>query len=118
MSVWNSSSLGFSDHNLGRHSSGLLKNLKARISKQHLTEHKMFGSKRKGIQLGKSFKRSGKGIVKSIKNTAKPTSPKGKGISPSIPEFDKMMNSISKGSFDDSNGSNGKKKMFSRKSFG
>jgi len=109
MSVWQSSSLAFSDHNTGRHSSGLLKNTPTRLSKQHLVEHKMFGSKRKGIQIGKKFKKVGKGIMKH--STSAPKTEKASGISPSLAEFDKMMSSVMKGS------KNGKS-MFSRKMFG
>jgi hypothetical protein len=116
MAAWNSSSLGFSDSGgLKRHFSGLMKNLPTRISKQHLTEHKMFGAKRKNIQIGKSFKKVGKGIFKGSSAAKMEPSMKGKGISPSIPEFDKMMNSISKGS---TYNGNKKKSLFSRKSFG
>jgi hypothetical protein len=112
MSVWNSSSLGFSDHNGMRHGSGLLKNLSNRISKQHIVEHKMFGSKRKGIQLGKKFKGSGKGIMKG---SISAHMPKSSSISPSIEEFDKMMKHVMGSS---SKNGNSKKSMFSRKSFG
>ncbi len=119
MAVWNSSSLAFSDLNGSRHSSGLLKNTKERISKQHLSEHKMFGSKRgmhgKDLKIGKKFKKSGKGIMKGSTSAYMSNSMKGGGVSPSLAEFDKMMNSIAKGSL----GSNGKKKNgFSRKFFG
>jgi hypothetical protein len=119
MAAWNSSSLGFSDHNGMRHGSGLMKNLTERISKQHLVEHKLFGSKRGNTQanplkIGKRFKKQGKGIVKSIGDTAKSVSPKGGGISPSIEEFDKMMSKIS----GKTSKGFGEKKMFSRKSFG
>jgi hypothetical protein len=110
MPAWNSSSLAFSDHNTGntgRHSSGLLKNLTERVSK-HITEHKMFGSKRKNIQIGKKFKKIGKGVGKTGSISAK--MPKSSGISPSIAQFDKMMSSIV--------GKKGSKPSFSRKSFG
>ena len=73
-----------------------------RISEQHVMEHKMFGSKRKNIRLGKMFRRKGKGIVKKMKPLK---SMKSKGISPSIEQFDKMMKSIS--------GKSNKKKTFS-----
>jgi hypothetical protein len=114
MPAWNSSSLAFSDHNLSRHnSSGLLKNLTERVGKQHLTEHKMFGSKRgmhgKDLKIGKKFRMRGKDTGK--KGAISAHMPKSSAISPSIPAFDKMMSSITKGS------GNGKK-MFSRKSFG
>ena len=78
MSVWNSSSLTFSDHNTTRHKSGLLTNTPERVSKQHLVEHKMFGSKRKGIQISKKFKKKGKGIMKGSTST-KMTDGKGSG---------------------------------------
>jgi hypothetical protein len=118
MAAWNSSSLGFSDLNGGRHSSGLMKNLTERLSKQHLTEHRMFGSKRgkigKDLKIGKKFKGVGKGTTKSLSSSDKSVSPKGGGISPSIEEFDKMMSKIS----GKSSKGFGEKKMFSRKSFG
>ena len=95
-----------------RNGHGLLKNTKTRVSKQNLVEHKMFGSKRKNIQIGKTFKKIGKGIS-TKPSSAKMIPPmKGGGISPSIAEFDKMMGTITKGS------SGNKKGMFSRKSFG
>jgi hypothetical protein len=113
MAAWNSSSLGFSDHGLSRHSSGLLKNLTERISKQHLVEHKLFGSKRgstgKDLKIGKRFRKIGKGIVKSVK----PENVKAKGVAPDTIDFDKMMNSVTKKS-----NSGSKKGFFSRKQFG
>jgi hypothetical protein len=108
MSAYTSSSLAFSDHNNMRNGKGLLKNLSTRISKQHLVEHKMFGSKRKNIRIGKKFRQSGKGI--KTKPTSSDRMPKSGGISPSLEEFDKMMNSIV--------GKKSKKAMFSRKQFG
>jgi|SRR5579863_2763131 len=119
MAAWNSSSLGFSDHNGMRQSSGLLKNLTERISKQHLTEHRMFGSRRghtqaNPLKIGKKFKMKGKGTTRTLSSSDKSTSPKGGGISPSIEEFDKMMSRVAGKS---STGFGGKK-MFSRKSFG
>jgi len=79
-----------------------------RISKQHIMEHKMFGNKRKGILIGKKFRRVGKGIMRS---SVSAKMPKSSGISPDIGEFDKMMSSVvNKGST--------KKSMFNRKSFG
>lgn len=112
MAAWNSSSLAFSDHNNMRHGSGLLKNFKTRISKQHIVEQKMFGSKRgktgKGLLIGKKFRTSGKGIMKGSTSAHMP---KSSGISPDLEEFDKMMKDLV--------GKNGSKKsMFSRKSFG
>jgi len=107
MAAWNSSSLGFSDHNNLRNGHGLLKNLKTRISKQHLVEHKMFGHKRgrigKDLKIGRKFR---KGMSKSLSPDMKSSA-----ISPSVEEFDKMMDNVlgKKGS---------KKKMFSRKQFG
>lgn len=120
MAAWNSSSLAFSDHNNMRNGSSLLKNLSTRISKQHLVEHKMFGSKRKNIQIGKKFK----GLLgkKSQFNTGPITAkmPKSSGISPSLAEFDKMMSSVtgSKNSKSSNSMSPRKKTMFSRKQFG
>ena len=112
MPVWNSSSLAFSDHNTSRHKSGLMKNLPTRISKQHITEHKMFGSKRKGIRIGMNFSKSGKGIMKHSTSAHMSGNSKSSGVSPSLEEFDKMMSSVV------GKGSKGKKSMFSKKQFG
>jgi hypothetical protein len=114
MAAWNSSSLAFSDHNNMRNGHGLLKNLSTRISKQHIVEQKMFGSKRKGIQIGKKFKKIGKGVGHTKGFSAKMAGNiKSSGISPSVEEFDKMMsNVVGKGS------KGSKKTLFSRKSFG
>src|ERR1039458_7173221 len=92
MPAWSSSSLAVSDGN--RHSSGLMKNLPTRISKQHIKEQKMFGSKRKGIQIGKTFKKVGKGISSKPSSGKMPGDMTSKGISPSIEQFDKMMSSV------------------------
>ncbi len=106
MAIWNSSSLAFSDHNKMRNGSGLLKNTKDRISKQHLVEHKMFGSRRgktgKDLKIGRKFK---KGMSTKLAGDMK-----SEGISPSVEEFDKMMDGVVK--------KKNKKPMFSRKSFG
>lgn len=110
MAAWQSSSLAFSDHNNLRKGPGLLKNMSTRISKQHMVEHKMFGSKRKNIQIGKKFKKVGKGIMKGSTSAHMDKMPS--GVSPSMEEFDKMMNSAVK------TNSSKKKGMFSRKSFG
>jgi hypothetical protein len=108
MAAWNSSSLAFSDHNNLRNGHGLLKNLKTRISKQHLVEHKMFGSNRgktgKSLKIGKKFH---SGMKQRLTGDMKSSA-----ISPSIEEFDQMMNSITE------KGKSSKKKMFSRKQFG
>ncbi len=72
----------------------------------------MFGSKRKGIQIGKKFRKSGKGIMKGSTSAHMTGNMKSKSISPSLAEFDKMMNKI-----DGKKSKNGKS-MFSRKSFG
>jgi hypothetical protein len=112
MPAWNSSSLAFSDHKLPRHNSGLLNNTHIRVSKQHLVEHKMFGSKRKGIQIGKKFKKVGKGILRGSISAHMTGNDKSSGVSPSIAEFDKMMSQIV------GKGSKNGKSMFSRKSFG
>lgn len=114
MAAWNSSSLVASDHNGMRHKSGLLKNLSTRVSKSDIVSTKMFGSKRKGIQLGKTFKKSGKGIMKGAISAH--MNKKEGGISPSLEDFDKMMESAVKGSKGSKNGM--KKSMFSRKQFG
>lgn len=114
MAAWNSSSLAASD--TPRHKSGLFHNTATRISKQHLIEHKMYGSNRgkHGIDLkiGKKFKKTSKGIMKGATSGGSSSANfKGGGISPSIEQFDEMMNSVSK--------SSGKKKNgFSRKFFG
>src|ERR1700704_2239349 len=112
MAVWNSSSLAFSDHNKMRHKSGLLNNAPTRISKQHLVEHKMFGSKRKGIRIGKKFRKTGKGIMKGSTSAHMVGNTKSKGISPSIAEFDKMMSKVV------CKKSKNGKSMFERKQFG
>lgn len=109
MAIWNSSSLVASDLNGMRHSSSLLKHTPTRISKQHLVEHKMFGSKRKGIQIGKKFKKVGKGTGHT-KSFSSEKDMHSKDISPSLEEFDKMMNKVVD--------KKPKKAMFSRKQFG
>jgi hypothetical protein len=116
MAAWNSSSLVASDsHSLDRHKSGLLNNTKMRVSKQHLVEHKMFGSKRgmhgTSLKIGKKFRKSGKGIMKGATSGGSVSENLKGGINPSIEQFDEMMKSVS------SNNGNGKKK-FSRKFFG
>ena len=120
MAAWQTSSLAFSDSPVKRHGgSGLLKNLHTRISKQHLSEQKMFGSKRgktgKSLKIGKTFKKSGKGIMHGS-FSSEHTSKKQSGISPSLEEFDKMMANVL-GKKSNGNG-NGKKSTFSRKQFG
>jgi hypothetical protein len=112
MAAWDSSSLAASD--IPRHKSGLFENTKTRISKQHLVEHKMFGSKRGkhglDLKIGKKFKKQGKGVMKGETSGGSSTADMQGGINPSVEEFDKMMSSISKGSK--------KKNGFSRKMFG
>jgi len=113
MPAWQSSSLAasdVSDHNDMRHKSGLMKNTPTRISKRDIVEHKMFGSKRKNIQIGKKFRSKGKGVGNKTAISAK--MPKTYGISPSIESFDKMMKSVV------GRGSGTKSKGFSRKFFG
>ena len=73
----------------------------------------MFGSKRKKIQIGKTFKKKGKGVG-STKSVGAPKTQTAKGISPSIAEFDKMMASVAGKS---SKGFS-KTPTFSRKQFG
>lgn len=86
MAFYNSSSLVASErmHNLPRHRTGLLKNLKVRTSKQALTEKRMFGNRRgrhnRDLQIGKKF-----GKLKSS------------SISPDIGEFDDYMNKMTRG---------------------
>lgn len=101
MAVWNSSSLVASDDERS------VKKLPTRISKQNMVEHKMFGSKRKNILIGKKFKKHGKGVG-STKSVSAHTETQ-KGISPSLEQYDKMMDSVVT--------KKGKKSMFSRKSF-
>ena len=117
MAAYKTSSLAFSDHNTMRNGHGLLKNLPTRISKQHLVEHKMFGSKRgktgTDIKIGKKFKKVGKGISNNP-SSGDPLM-KSSGISPSLAEFDKMMSKVVGAK---SNGFSKKKSMFSRKQFG
>ena len=109
MPAWKSSSLAFSDTSLPRHKTGLLKNLKVRMSKQSMTEKKMFGNKfskfGKHLSIGRKFRGTGKGIMKAPKM-------KSSSISPNVDEFD----SVLKGGFSGNN--NRKKSLFSRKSFG
>ncbi len=109
MAAWKTSSLAFSDVSSGKHKRGLLK---TRISKQHLVEHKVFGSKRKGIQIGKKFHGVGKGIMRKPTSAKMAGDMKSSGISPSLEEFDDMMDSIV-----NKKSKNGKA-MFSRKQFG
>jgi len=110
MSAWTSSSLAVSNSDLPRHRTGLLKNLKVRMSKSSMTEKKMFGSKfgkmGKHLTIGKKFRGVGKGIMKA------PKAMKSSSISPDVDEFD----SVLKGGF--SGKTDRKKSMFSRKSFG
>lgn len=68
-----------------------LKKFPTRLSKQNLSEHRMFGSKRKSLLIGKKFKKIGKGIMHG---SVKPSMHKQKGISPSLKEFDKMMSLV------------------------
>jgi len=121
MAAWNTSSLAFSDHSPIKGGKSLLKRLPTRVSKSDIATNRMFGSKRKNIQLGKTFKKSGKGIMKGA--TSSDHMPKSSGISPSIEDFDKMMASITKGSsksgvISKSNGFSKKKSFFNRKQFG
>jgi len=82
-----------------------LKRFPTRISKQNLSEHRMFGSNRKSILIGKKFKKVGKGIMHG---SVKSSMTKQKGISPSLEEFDKMMSKVT--------GKTGlKKSMFNKK---
>jgi hypothetical protein len=97
------------DHGMSRHSSsGLLKNTKERVSKQAIMGSKMFGSRMgkhgKDLQIGKMFRKKGKGIMKSMKSLDS------HAINPSVEEFDDMLAK--------STGTSKKKSMFSRKQFG
>jgi hypothetical protein len=105
MSAFKNSSLVASDTD----KKSLLKKMPTRISKQDFATHKMFGSKRKGIQLSKNFRKKGKGVMHS--STTSDKMPKSSGISPSIEEFDAMMDSVVK------KGGKSKKSMFQRKQF-
>ncbi len=107
MPAWSSSSLAASDGMSRHHSSGLLKHTAERLSKQSLHEKKMFGSRKgrhgKDFKVGsKMFRKKGKGVMHGAVGS------KHGGISPSVEEFDDMLASAG----------GGKKKMFSRKSFG
>ena len=107
MPAWQSSSLAVSD-GMTRHSnSGLLKNTKERLSKQHIMGKAMFGNKTgrhgKDLQIGKKFRRKGKGIMHGS------TSSQHGSIGPSVEEFDDMMQSQKTGN---------NKKGYSRKMFG
>jgi hypothetical protein len=88
----------------------MIKNSLFRKSKQHMVEKKMFGNKigkhGKDFQIGKKFRKVGKGIMKS------PGDMKSGDISPSVEEFDDMLNSSV------THNPNKKKSLFSRKSFG
>jgi hypothetical protein len=110
MAAYKTSSLAFSDHNNMRNGHGLLKNLPTRISKQHIVEHKMFGSKRgktgKDLKIGKKFH---KGMSQKLTGDMKSS-----GISPSIEEFDKMMSKV----VGKKSSGFSKKPSFSRKMFG
>ena len=109
MAAWSSSSLSASD-GLKRHSSGLFKNTKERLSKQAMMGKKMFGSRfgshGKDLQIGKKFKKKGKGVIHGATSGEKSG-----GIGPSVEEFDDMMDKASKSP-------SMKKKGFSRKMFG
>ncbi len=108
MAAYKNSSLAFTDtSSKSGGATGIMKKFPTRISKQHLSETKLFGSKRKNIQIGKTFKKFGKGV--GSKKSVGMHMPKSKGISPSLDEFDKMMSSVVGKS---------EKKGFSRKSFG
>lgn len=111
MSAWNSSSLAFSDNSNMKKS--IFNSAKQRVSKQDIKEHKMFKSKRKNIQIGKTFNKKGKDTGGKNPISAKQQgNAKGSGVSPSMAEFDKMMDSVIK-----KKGSS-KKSMFNRKQFG
>lgn len=101
-----SSSLTASDEN--RDDSGLMQTTPTRISKQHIQEHKMFGRKRKGIQIGKKFRMTSK--KDAARKPRTPHMQKRMGISPSLAEFDRMMDGVAKSSKSSSG--------FSRKQFG
>jgi hypothetical protein len=109
MARFTSSSLAASDHNSMRNSGGLMKHLSTHLSKQHLTEHKMFKKDRgvhgKDIKIGRTF-RHGKNANKHEPDV------KSKAISPSIEEFDKMVGAAIKST---GGGKKNKRSMFSRK---
>lgn len=68
-----------------------------KASKQNIVEHKLFGSKRKNIRIGKMFRKKGKDVGNKKPVSAKQEgNKKGSGVSPSMAEFDKMMGEISK----------------------
>ena len=65
------------------------------FSKQNFMESKLFGAKRKKIQIGKKFRQKGKDTGKKSPVKAEQQGNK-KGIAPSMEEFDKMMSSVVK----------------------
>ena len=110
MPSWSSSSLSFSD-GMSRHkSSSLLKHTPERVSKQDLHAKRMFGNKDgkhgKDFKIGKMFRKKGKDVGKKGAISSMPHG----GISPSVEEFDDMLESA--------NGKQKKKSLFNRKSFG
>jgi hypothetical protein len=105
MAIYKTSSLVASDVGNESNNRSILKT-PTRISKGDIAAHKMFGSKRKGIQIGKKFRKKGKGVMHG---SVSAKMPKSSAISPSIDEFDKMMSKVV--------GKSPKKSMFSRKQF-
>jgi len=96
---------------MSRHSNGLLKNTKERLSKQDIHGKRMFGSKKgmhgKDMKVGsKMFRKKGKDVGKTGAISSQPHG----GISPSIEEFDDMLSQAG--------GKQKKKSLFNRKSFG
>lgn len=113
MPAWSSSSLAVSDtaHTLPRHRSGLIK-FNGGHTKTDMVSKKMFGSRfgkhGKDFQIGKKFRKKGKGVGKSIGDM------KSSSIGPSVDEFDDMMKKASSVTHNQSK----KRSMFQRKQFG
>lgn len=84
------------------------KTQKSKVSVRDVAENKLFGKKRNKVQVGKLFKKKGKGVGGKAPVKAK-MDKLGKGVSPSMAEFDKMVSSAAKSS-------KGSKNLFNRKS--
>lgn len=93
MGLFDKKSLNYDDTSMRKK----IGNSGKQISKTNFVEHKLFGSKRKGIQIGKMFRKSGKGVGNKTPISAKQDgNMKSSGISPSLSGFDDMMNSVVK----------------------
>ena len=102
--------------NKGQSAKSLLTNGINRKSRQQLSEKFMFGSRSskhgKSFSIGKKFKSSGKGVGSkgSFGGSMKSSS-----ISPSVDEFDSMMNDIGGGGGNKNKIVKGKKGFFTKK---